>query len=63
MFIKGEIQPGMIEKLENSDSEISSNIITFEPVSKSARCVQYCIRKDLGVVELAAVLPLNRTCI
>lgn len=57
MFIKGEIQPGINEKLEKSDSAISSNIAKFEPVSKNARYVQYCIKKDVAFIILAALLP------
>lgn len=40
MFMDGEIQLGINEKLEKSDSEISSNIAKFEPVFKNARYVQ-----------------------
>lgn len=39
MFVKGEIQSGINEKLEKSDSAISSNTARFEPVSKNARYV------------------------
>ena len=57
MFMKGEIQPGINEKLEKLDNEISSNISKFEPVSKNARYIQYCIKKHLVFIMLAALLP------
>lgn len=56
-FLNGEIQFGINEKLEKSDSEISSNTAKFEPVVKNARYVRCCIKKDLGFVILAALLP------
>lgn len=40
MFMNGEIQLGINEKLEKFNSEISSNIAKFEPASKNARYVQ-----------------------
>lgn len=56
IFLNGEIQLGINEKLEKSDSEISSNTAKFEPVYKNARYVKHCIKKDLGFIILAALL-------
>jgi len=57
MFIRGEILPGINEKLEKADSAISSNIAKYEAVSKNAGYIQYYVKKDLGFIILAALLP------